>query len=132
MPFRLVGSSSIDSRVNCVVAVVDVVSTIGDAPETVTVSSSAPTFSFASTLADNQPNNRQEDAETSPKVSSGTAEAVPYVRGSGTAEAAPYVRSSGTTEAAPYVRGSGTTEAAPYVRYEPADSRSHDRLPLYA
>src|SRR5712691_8861819 len=53
MPLRLEGRSSIDSRVNCVVAVVDLVSTTGAAPDTVIVSWSAPTFNRTSTRAVN-------------------------------------------------------------------------------
>ena len=51
MPLRLVGSSSMVSRVNWVVAVVERVSTTGELPDTVTVSSSAPTFIATSIFA---------------------------------------------------------------------------------
>ena len=53
MPLRLVGISSIVSRVNCVVAVVDVVSTTGEAPDTVIDSCSDPTLSCTSMRAVN-------------------------------------------------------------------------------
>jgi hypothetical protein len=53
MPLRLDGRSSIVSLVNCVVALVDFTSTIGEAPDTVTVSSREPTFNGASILAVN-------------------------------------------------------------------------------
>ena len=51
MLLRLVGSASSVSRVNCVVAAVDLTSTTGDAPDTVMVSASEPTCSGTSTLA---------------------------------------------------------------------------------
>ena len=51
IPLRLVGSSSIVSRVSWVVAVVERVSTTGDAPETVIVSLSAPSFIATSIFA---------------------------------------------------------------------------------
>ena len=50
-PLRLVGVSSSVSRVNCVLAEVDVTSTTGDAPETVTVSDRTPTFNTMSSFA---------------------------------------------------------------------------------
>ncbi len=53
MPLRLEGRSSMVSRVSCVVVVVDLTSTTGDAAETVIVSSSDPTLSCASTFAVN-------------------------------------------------------------------------------
>ena len=51
MPARPVGMTSSASRVNWVRVVVDVTSTTGAAPETVTVSASAPTLSVTSTFA---------------------------------------------------------------------------------
>src|SRR5687767_8795964 len=51
MLLRLVGSASSVSRVNWVVAAVDLTSTTGDAPDTVMVSASEPTGSGTSSLA---------------------------------------------------------------------------------
>ena len=70
MLLRPVGMTSSVSRVNCVVAVVEVTSTSGASPETVIVSASALTLSTTSTLAVNPAVIRRSGRLTVPKPSS--------------------------------------------------------------
>ena len=63
-PSRDVGSTSNCSRVSSVAVEVDVVSTSGEAPETVIVSDTAPTFISASTRAVNPTVNRISSRRT--------------------------------------------------------------------